>query len=52
MKLLTTIVIIVYCSIVYGIDLPPGLRPAKAVGEAEKPIVPGRVSENLEVIFL
>lgn len=24
-----------------GIELPAGLRPAKAVGEIEKPIIPG-----------
>uniref|UniRef100_A0A914Z299 Uncharacterized protein n=1 Tax=Panagrolaimus superbus TaxID=310955 RepID=A0A914Z299_9BILA len=28
-------------AVVNAIELPPGLRPAKAVGEIEKPIIPG-----------
>ncbi|KAE9550365.1 hypothetical protein FO519_006425 [Halicephalobus sp. NKZ332] len=36
-----TIIFAILTGLVVGIELPPGLRPAKALGEPDKPIIPG-----------
>ena len=39
--ILNKIIFVVLIGLSVGIELPPGLRPAKALGEPEKPIIPG-----------
>ena len=39
--ILNKIIFAILIGLSLAIELPPGLRPAKAIGEPEKPIIPG-----------
>lgn len=51
MNFLILLKLFICFAITYGIDIPPGLRPAKAVGESEKLINQSDNKIVLKVFF-